>query len=99
MLKVIKLRKKDYAGLEHLLRLADVVDADGIIAHPDRVYASQSDINKLYAAEMESAMKKLRLRRREAKAVVDMRMLNLAPSSKLADCIKPGYIVVEVKHV
>ena len=99
MLKVIKLRKKDYVGLEHLLRLADVVDADGIIAHPDRVYASQTDINKLYAVEMKSVMRQLRLRRREAKVVVDMRMLNLAPSSRLADCIKPGYIVVEVKNV
>lgn len=99
MLKVMKLRKSDYANLESLLKRAGLVDEGSSRAYPENLFVSKQDAKK-FIREISRAFKKEYpyLSQKKIKTAVGMYWLNLGPSEALVEAVKPGYALVLNKN-
>lgn len=95
MIKVIKLKKKDYSDLEGLLERAGLVDKESGLAFPERILISKED-SKKFQKEILRAFKKKNpyIATQRLKASAGMYFLNLGPSELAGNGIRPGYAVV-----
>lgn len=92
-MKAYKFKRKYYSDLTLLYKDLGLIHENSV--DPSKVHCSKADI-KIIERELRKAYRKEYpgITKKKLDSAVAMYMLNLGPSERISESIKPGYIIV-----